>query len=190
VVTRTSPSYFERLYAEAPDPWGFETRWYEQRKYALTLASLTRPRYARAFEPGCSIGVLTELLSARVDELVAAEASPLALASARQRCKGRDGVSVLQLSVPEQWPDGNFDLVVLSELGYYFPPTELQVLIERTAASLRPDGEIVAVHWRRETDYPMTGDEVHAAIRATPGLTGVAHYEEDPFILDVLRCRE
>lgn len=37
------------------DPWDFESRWYEQRKYALSAAMLPKPRYRRAFEPGCSI---------------------------------------------------------------------------------------------------------------------------------------
>ena len=32
--------YFDRMYAGAADPWGFGSRWYEQRKYALTLAAL------------------------------------------------------------------------------------------------------------------------------------------------------
>ena len=50
------PDYFERVYAASPDPWGFTTRWYEERKYALSLAMLPRRHYADAFEPGCSIG--------------------------------------------------------------------------------------------------------------------------------------
>lgn len=55
----TPPAYFEAMYAGAVDPWDLAGRWYEQRKYALTLASLPRPRYRAAFEPGCSVGVLT-----------------------------------------------------------------------------------------------------------------------------------
>ncbi|MFE7421819.1 hypothetical protein [Rhodococcus sp. NPDC057529] len=62
------PSYFDAMYAASPDPWGFGDRWYEQRKYALTLAALPRPRYRRAFEPGCSIGILTAALAHRCDE--------------------------------------------------------------------------------------------------------------------------
>ncbi len=31
--------YFEAQYATDPDPWGFETAWYERRKYALTMAA-------------------------------------------------------------------------------------------------------------------------------------------------------
>ena len=46
--------YFDGMYAAAADPWGFEERWYERRKYAISLAMLPRERYRAAFEPGCS----------------------------------------------------------------------------------------------------------------------------------------
>ena len=65
--------YFEGIYADGPDPWGFETSEYERRKYDLTLAALPRRRYARALEPGCSIGVLTADLARRCDAVEAWE---------------------------------------------------------------------------------------------------------------------
>ena len=52
------PDYFDSMYELSPDPWGFESRWYEARKYAISLAVLPAERYGDAFEPGCSIGVL------------------------------------------------------------------------------------------------------------------------------------
>ncbi|KPC81578.1 SAM-dependent methyltransferase, partial [Streptomyces sp. NRRL F-6602] len=61
------------MYADAPDPWRLADRWYEHRKYTLTLASLPRRRYRRAFEPGCSVGVLTRMLAGRCEEVVAAD---------------------------------------------------------------------------------------------------------------------
>jgi hypothetical protein len=50
------PAYFDAMYQAAADPWGFGDRWYEQRKYAVSLAMLPAVRYRSAFEPGCSIG--------------------------------------------------------------------------------------------------------------------------------------
>ncbi len=41
------PDYFDRMYAADADPWGFASRWYEQRKYALTLAALPRAALRR-----------------------------------------------------------------------------------------------------------------------------------------------
>ena len=46
------PAYFDAMYQAAADPWGFEDRWYEQRKYAVSLALFPAARYRSAFEPG------------------------------------------------------------------------------------------------------------------------------------------
>jgi hypothetical protein len=59
------PDYFDRMYAESGDPWGFRTRWYEQRKRALTLAVLPLPRFGAALEVGSSIGMLSAGLAER-----------------------------------------------------------------------------------------------------------------------------
>ena len=58
-------AYFDGMYQAAADPWGFEDRWYERRKSAIALAMLPAERYRAAFEPGCSIGVLTRMLAPR-----------------------------------------------------------------------------------------------------------------------------
>jgi hypothetical protein len=46
-------AYFDEIYRSDPDPWKFESSWYEERKYALTVAALPERRYRSAFEPGC-----------------------------------------------------------------------------------------------------------------------------------------
>jgi hypothetical protein len=38
-MIRLPVEYFARKYATDADPWGFASRWYEARKYALTLAA-------------------------------------------------------------------------------------------------------------------------------------------------------
>ena len=187
MVSRVPASYFEDMYRSDPDPWGFASEWYEARKYALTLAALPRARYHRAFEPGCSIGVLSEQLAGRADELIAADASPSPLESARRRLGRTPGVSVRLMSVPEEWPPGRFDLIVLSEMAYYFTGPELGTLLAKSMATLEPGGDLIAVHWRLETDYPLTGDRVHRVLRTTPGLTPISHHEEREFVLDVVR---
>jgi SAM-dependent methyltransferase len=181
------PTYFADMYAGAEDPWGFRSRWYEQRKRDVTLAALTRPRYRRAFEPGCSIGVLTAALAERCDEVVAADVDEGAVATARRGLARHGHVRVERLSVPHEWPDGMFDLVVLSEVAYYFAPAELDRLLERAVGSLAPRGALLACHWRHPvSDYPATGDEVHDRLLARPELCpAVSHMEED-FRLDLL----
>lgn len=155
---------FEESYARDPDPWGFSSRWYEARKYALTVAALPHPRYRRGFEPGCSIGVLTAALADRCDYLLAADGVDAALDQARARLTGLDHVEVAKLLLPQQWPDGPWDLVVMSEIAYYFDAGDLGQLLDRAAATMVAGATLIAIHWRGPTDYPLTGDAVHQLI--------------------------
>ena len=178
-------SFFDEFYTGRPDPWGFETRWYEERKRALTLASLPRRRFAAGLEIGCSTGVLTADLVERCDVLVAVDIAAAPLEAARARVGDR--ATFLQLATPQEWPPGRFDLVVLSEVGYYYGPRDLDAVLDRVAASLAPDGVVVACHWRHPVaEYPSSGDAVHAAISERSDLARLARHDEEDFLLDVL----
>ena len=184
-------TYFEDMYAANPDPWGFETRWYEQRKYALTLASLTRQRYRSVFEPGCSIGVLSAALAGRCDRLLACDLVASAVEQATRRVAAVPGAAhtaeVRQWDAHDAWPDETFDLVVVSEMLYYLDPQDAATFMRRAADHLDDDGEIVLVHWRqRVPEYPLTGDEAHEIACETTGLAVTAHYEDEDLRLDVL----
>jgi SAM-dependent methyltransferase len=180
------PEYFEQMYAASPDPWGLAERWYEQRKYAVTLALLPAARYASGFEPGCSVGVLTELLAGRCDRLLACDAAPAAVRAAARRTASLSNVRVEQRRLPADWPAGGFDLVVLSELLYYFGDGDLREVLGRSASALRPGGTLVAVHWRHAVpEYPRGGDEVHAALRCQPGLARLSGYADHDFRAEV-----
>ena len=180
-------AFFDEFYADTADPWGFRTRWYETRKRAITLASLPRERFGSAFEPGCAIGVLTAELAPRCDHLLATDISQLPLIEAGQRLAGFAGVTLEQRRVPQDWPPGLFDLVVLSEIGYYCGPADLSLLIESASSSLTSDGVLLACHWRHPVaDYPLGGDEVHRRLRRESGLEVLASHVEEDFLLDVL----
>jgi len=190
-MTAMSADYFDQMYAAADDPWGFTTRWYEQRKYALTLAMLPEQRYASALELGCSIGVLTEQLAARCDELLAVDVAAAAVAAAACRVAGRPQVSVAQRAVPAGWPAGDFDLIVASEFLYYFGGDGLREVLELCRGALRPGGTLLAVHWRHPVaEYPRTGDSVHQALAALPGLARLAEHREPDFLAEVFQRRD
>lgn len=179
--------FFDEFYGRnGDDPWGFESRWYEQRKRAVTMASLPRARYASALELGCSTGVLTELLAERCDAVHAVDIAAAPLAIAQDRVGGRTGVSFERLALPGQWPAGAFDLIVLSEVGYYWSAADLTDAIERIHGAMTPDGHLVACHWRHPVaEYPQTGDDVHAALRSSDRLARIALHEEEDFVLEV-----
>jgi len=179
-------SYFRDLYASSADPYGLAERWYEARKYVLTVALLPKERYGAAFEPGCSIGVLTAMLATRCDSLLACDAIPGAVASARTRTAGLPGVRVEQRAIPDEWPPDSFDLIIFSELLYYFGDADLDKVLRFGVSALRPGGQLLAVHWRHPApNHPRTGDEVHKQLAVHAGLARLAGYRDPDFAAEV-----
>lgn len=180
--------YFSRLYEAQPDPWGFADRWYEERKRAITLSALPERRYATAYEPGCSIGVLTAGLAERCDSVLASDVSQAALERAADRLGRKANVRLERRTIPGDWPEGRFGLVVLSELLYYFADADLADVTRRAVAAVEPGGTLVSVHWRHPvSDYPQRGDVVQDTLAsAAVGrlVKTVAHLEAD-FTLDL-----
>jgi len=150
--------YFEQKYRTDIDPWRFRSSGYELEKYQSTLAALGRPRFSQALEVGCSIGVLTAQLAPRCDRLVAIDASQTAIDAARAGDVPAN-VTFDVATLPQQFPAGRFDLIVLSEVLYYFAPPDLVRVAQQCIDALQPDGEIIMCHWLGETDYPLTGLE-------------------------------
>lgn len=176
------PNYFERLYAGSDDPWGLGTRFYETRKRSVLLASLPRVHFERAFEPGCATGLLTQELALRCRSVLAWDVAGPAVETTARRLADVPSVRIERGAIPAQWPDGSFDLVVLSEVGYYC--RDLEGLAERAWGSLTADGVLVACHWLHPApDHPHTADEVHDALDR-PGRL-IARHTEDDFRLDV-----
>ena len=156
------PGYFDDVYAGNEDPWGFTTSDYEQQKYADTINHLPRLRYNNAFEVGCSIGVLTAQLADRCKRLLSVDVSEVALSIARKRCATLPNVRLQRMQFPGQQPDGLFDLVVVSEVAYYWGHSDLALAMERLAAMQKVEGHLILVHWTPfVADYPMSGDAVH-----------------------------
>lgn len=143
---------------------------------------LPRRHYEDAFEPGCSIGVLTAMLAPRCDRLLSCDVAPQAVRQARRRAPG---ARVERRTLPEDWPDGTFDLIVFSEFLYYLDERDLGQVLDLATKALRPDGTLLAVHWRHPVaDYPQTGDAVHAALART-GLARLAEHREADFVAEV-----
>ena len=180
------PDYFDAMYAAAPDPWSLRSRWYEARKYAISIAMLPRQRYHNAFEPGCSVGVLSGMLAARCDRLLSCDMTAAAVKAAAVHTARFANVTVEQRAIPGDWPPGRFDLIVLSEFLYYFAGADLDRVLDLSLAALRPAGTLLVVHWRHEVaEYPRSGDDVHAALGRRAGLAKLADHAEPDFLAQV-----
>ena len=187
---RLGREYFDELYARSRDPWGFETSEYERNKYERTLSVLAQRRYRRALEVGCSIGVFTAMLTPQCDELLAVDVSEAAVTVARERLTGFPNVRLELRSMPEETPQGPFDLVVASEVMYYWPEDVMLSALGRFEEVLAPGGSLLAVHWRKETKtYPLQGDEVHDLLLGHTRLANTTTIVEPEYRLDLFEDR-
>jgi SAM-dependent methyltransferase len=185
------PDYFETLYQSDPDPWCFAGSAYERGKYGATLAALPRPRYGRALEVGCSIGVLTADLASRCDALLAVDAAETALTEARRRCAGLPNLAFRRLWLPDEWPvETGFDLILLSEVVYYLVPADVARLAALVQGALRPGGDVLLVHWTGETDYPLAGDAAADLFiaSAAPAVGLLQQQRHAQYRIDLLRA--
>lgn len=177
---------FDAVHGRSADPWSYTTSWYEQRKRALTLAILPEAAYGSGLEIGCSIGALSVELAPRCQEFLAVDASSTALVQAAERLSGHGAARTLHLTVPQKWPDGSYDLVVVSETGYYLTAEELAELFTRVKASLNPGGTLVLCHWRHPVSgWELDGDTVHAMARQQLRWPTEGLYREKDFVLEV-----
>ena len=169
----------DELHRRESDPWATETSWYERRKRQLTLAALPRTSYQRGLELGCSVGVLAADLVERCRSLLAIDASRAAVAATSARIGSTPGVRVECRELPEEWPAGSFDLIVLSEVGYFLSPAGFDDLVGRIDASLEPGGDLVLCHWRHPVDgWPLDGPSVHDRVRMLLPRPEVATYRD------------
>jgi SAM-dependent methyltransferase len=178
--------YFDRVYAQSPDPWNFETSQYELEKYHATVEALGSRRFRSAFEIGCSIGVLTSLMAPNCERLLAVDVSVEALERARKRCAGEANVTFARMSVPHDFPSDTFDLVLVSEVAYYWSKADLSLSIDKIAGAAR-GGIVELVHYLPKVyDYPQSGDDVHSAFLADSRFTLLRNHRTEKYRIDVL----
>jgi SAM-dependent methyltransferase len=185
---RQSQAFFEARYQVCKDPWDFASSPYELARYRATLESLSRSSYQCAYEPGCSVGVLTAALAQRCGRVVACDIAPTAVACARARCHVFSHVEISQRDAADGPPCGTFDLMLFSELGYYFSADRLKAVARRMAEQLDQGGEFVAVHWLgRSADHVLHGEEVHELLAQSLPLTWQSGSRHPGFRIDSWR---
>jgi protein-L-isoaspartate O-methyltransferase len=179
---------FEDRYRETPDPWNFAGSPYERHRYRTVMESLPRLSYARAFEPGCAVGELTAQLAEICGHVVATDVAPSAVAQARRRCQALDNVEIHCADIATEAPKGPFDLIVFSEIGYYFPCPLLLRIARSLCDHLNNEGDFVAVHWLgHSADHVLHGDAVHEALLDHLPLRWLSGQRHDGFRIDCWR---
>ena len=169
--------YFDEMFAGNEDPWRLATSDYETAKHDHTL-SVLKPVYRSGFEVGCANGVLTRRLASRCERLLAVDISPNALSLAARRCATVENIRFDHMNFPSQGPDETFDLIVLSEVAYYWDDGDLTSAASRLQAIAAPGCQIILVHWTGETDYPQTADD------AVEKLSNAMKGRIDPLVSD------
>jgi cyclopropane fatty-acyl-phospholipid synthase-like methyltransferase len=189
-VKHMSLQDFESRYQAERDPWGYETSAYERAKYDATLRACGPGPYARALELGSSIGVLSAELAPRCSALVTIDGAPTAVADARRRLAGADDVEVILGRIPDDIPDGPYDLVVASEILYYLPEDAFAATLSRIRDQMRFGARLVAVHWRKPgAERPFSAAEVHDYLRGAGWLVPLGRADTAGYLLDVLERR-
>lgn len=185
---RSTPvARFETLYDTNADPWRTAHEPYERRKRAVTLAALPKEHYSRCLDAGAGAGELTVGLAGRCERVVAVDAVPAAAARCREVTTGLSNVTVEVRRLPADWPEGRWDLLVFSELLYYFDRRDLEVTLDRVEGATAAGSHLLAVDWRPVTpDAPRDADDAHRQLLDRPGWRLLVEHIEPEFLLHVL----
>jgi predicted TPR repeat methyltransferase len=180
-----SKEFFEEKYRADHDPWDFSSSPYELSRYDAIMRVLGMRNFHSAFEPGCSIGILTERLASHCQHLFAMDISPTAVAEARRRCELCPNVAIVEGTLPQDMPSDQFDLIVFSEIGYYFDRSTLAGIRDLMESQLSPHGLLVAVHWLGVSgDHVLSGDDVHHVLHAGRAIRMTSSRRHDGFLLE------
>lgn len=171
------------LYADGDDPWRFRTSKYEADKFDATAACLPRLRYRSGLELGCGNGELARRLALYCEAYTGLDAVETALESARRAVPT---ARFHQGFLPCPLPDGDYDLIVLSEILYFLDPDTIDWLAEELDRR-HPDADIVCVTWRGPSGNPMEGETALALFFATiEGRNGRTAVLNKDYRIDVL----
>ena len=183
-------AYFEAMYAADPDPWQFKTSAYEAAKYEATVAAIADRRYRSALEVGCSLGVLSQRVAPFCDAFLGVDIAEAPLVEARGRCQDLPQVRFERMAVPDAWPEGGFDLILLSEVLYFLSPTDIAATAGHVRRSLLPSGTVLLVNWIGNPEPPQPGDQAAELFLTAAGLPAERQERAELYRLELLRQRD
>lgn len=163
----------DTFFGRAADVYGFDTQPFEQMKYEELLAAIPGGRYERALEVGCAEGAFTERLVGRCDRIVATDISEVAIRRTRRRFADRPSVDCPRRTLPLDCSEGTFDLIVCSDVLYFWERWIADLGLRLLVRRLRPGGALVLLHHLGSFRQTLHADDVHdAALRIGVGPHG------------------
>jgi SAM-dependent methyltransferase len=200
--TPTPTAAFDRLYADAPrnDPWvsTLAKYQYQRRKYDALVDLLPGRSYRRAIDLGCGLGLLTERLAPRVDEMVGIDISATAVRHAADRTRPLKNIQFRQgdIMALDAELEGRFDLVVVVDAINYavhhmprpVQADSLKRIVARISSLLSPEGTLlVANHYPPiPNSAAFLTRRIHSAVEWSPTLTLAAEHCRAFFLASLL----
>ncbi|KQR47444.1 hypothetical protein ASF87_00180 [Microbacterium sp. Leaf161] len=163
--------FFDELYTQESDPWQTYSSPYELEKIRRTLAVAPESQYRRALDIGSGAGAMIEPLREIASSVTAIDGSSVAVQHLRTRF--HDEVTIREVVLPPaESLEGPFDLIVMSEVGYYLSPADLTTTREAIVEALAVGGDLILAHCLNETHgLRLGGDEVHRFFGSDSRLT-------------------
>ena len=106
-------------------------------------------------ELGCGNGALAEHLAPICEHYIGIDGVERAVVAARETLPGARFVNRM---FPCKLPDGDHDLIVLSEILYFLDEQDIGMLADQISTSW-PEAEIICVTYLGETGHSLQGEE-------------------------------
>lgn len=182
-----SAKHFDAMFDGSSDPWGYDDQPYERDRFARTIAALNDRHYQSALELGCANGALTEQLAPLCRRLLATDASSSALATAQRRVGTLANVSLRRALLPQQVPEGDFDLIVASDMLYYLGLEGVVSLMGELDRRATSGCRILIASYLGDTETRLTGEmSSETAIAHLPRWRRIHAERTDRLRIDVL----
>lgn len=166
------PGFFDHFFDDG-DPFGFDLNPEERLKFDRTLEVCGEGPLGRVLELGCAVGSFTEILAPRATDVLALDVSQAAVDQVARRLQDHPNVRARAMTIPAEFPDETFDLVVASDVLYYLSVEELKRCVDRIEAALSDGAAFVAVHYVPRMGSVLNGDEAHDIVAAQTTLKHV-----------------
>ena len=183
-------SHFDALFTKAPDPWGYDHEPYEADRFRRTVNALDGRFYVDALEMGCANGALTAQLAPHCAQLIAIDASARALELAKQRLARFQNVRFAKAALPDDLPNGTFDLIVASDFLYYLGFEGVVTLMRHVDECATADCRLVMANYLGRTECALNGEMAAEIVLAhLPSWERVGGDRTDRLRIDVMERR-